>query len=311
VTERNERTPVAHLATFYDNAAEYTSQVAGFVRDGVAAGQQALVAVPMPQLGWLRDELGTRDASIRFGDMAEVGRNPAWIIPYVQDFLDGHTGKYVRFVSEPIWDSRSAAEVREATRHEALINLAFAGAAVSILCPYDTSSLSPAVIADARRTHPLLMTPGSVTPSPAYGGPGDIPASCLAPLTSSAGAIACTYTRDLHAVRELVERAAAAARLPAAKTADLVLAVSEVAANTLRHTHSPGTLEIKRHEHEIVCTLHDSGIIADPLAGLRRPPLNASHGHGLWLTHQLCDLVETRSGAPGTLTRLHMRIPAR
>jgi anti-sigma regulatory factor (Ser/Thr protein kinase) len=304
-------TSLTHLATFYEHAAGYIDQVGGFLRAGVAAGQPALVAVPALQLGWLRDELGTRDGTIRYEDMTEVGRNPAWIIPYIQDFLDRQPGKYVRFVGEPIWRSRSAPEVREATRHEALINLAFTGAGAAILCPYDASSLSPAIIADAQRTHPLLMTPGYAAPSPAYSGPGGIPASCLAPLTSPAGAMACTYTRDLHAVRELVEREARAAQLPAEKVADLMLAVSEVAANTIRHAHSPGTLEITSHEQEIVCTIHDSGIIADPLAGRRRPAADASHGHGLWLVHQLCDLVETHSDASGTTTRLHMRVPAR
>ncbi len=58
--------------------------------------------------------------------MAELGRNPARIIPEVQAFTDKHPGQRVRFVGEPIWPGRSAAEICEATRHEALLNLAFA-----------------------------------------------------------------------------------------------------------------------------------------------------------------------------------------
>lgn len=298
----------AHLALLYDNDAAYVRQVGGFVREGLAAGQPAFVAVPAARSGWLRDELGSAQTAIRFEDMTEAGRNPAWIIPLIQEFFDQHAGERVRYVGEPVWRSRSGPELREATRHEALINLAFATANAAILCPYDTAALRPEVIADARRTHPVLMSNGSAATSPAYTGPGGMPASCLAPLMPFADAMTYTYAGDLSAVRALVETKARTAGLPRAKVIDLMLAVSEVAANTLRHTHAPGTLEITHDEHEIVCTLHDRGVITDPLAGRRRPAEDADSGHGLWLVNQVCDVVELRSDAQGTTIRLHMRI---
>lgn len=118
-----------------------------------------------------------------------------------------------------------------------------------------------------------------------------------------------TYTTDLSPVRALVEAHARAARLPEAKVIDLVLAVSEVAANTLRHAGSPGTLDIWHDDREIICVLHDKGFISDPMAGHQRPGPEATQGHGLWLVRQLCDLVEIRSDETGTTIRLHMGIP--
>ena len=91
---------------------------------------------------------------------------------------------------------------------------------------------------------------------------------------------------------------------------DLVLAVSEAAANTLRYTRSAGTLTIWHDPDEIVCEIHDEGVITDPLAGRRRPAPDARGGHGLWLVHQVCDLVELRSDATGTTIRMHMAIRA-
>jgi hypothetical protein len=76
----------------------------------------------------------------------------------------------VRFIGEPIWAGRRADEILEATRHEALLNLAFAGAPVTIQCPYDTSRLDPEVLADAERTHPELV--GRRPGSGAHGGRG-------------------------------------------------------------------------------------------------------------------------------------------
>ena len=51
-----------------------------------------------------------------------------------------------------------------------------------------------------------------------------------------------TYRSDLSEVRALVLEQARLAGLTEDRANDLVLAVSEVAANTLRHTQAPGTL---------------------------------------------------------------------
>lgn len=117
-----------------------------------------------------------------------------------------------------------------------------------------------------------------------------------------------TYRTDLSQVRARVMRHARDAGLPDSRASDLVLAVSEAAANTLRHTRSSGTLNIWHDASEIVCEIHDSGVITDPLAGRRAPAPDAPGGHGLWLVHQVCDQVELRSDDAGTTIRMHMSI---
>ena len=117
------------------------------------------------------------------------------------------------------------------------------------------------------------------------------------------------YTTDLAAVRAVVYRYAIAAGLPEARAIDLVLAVSEVAANTVRHAKSPGSLKIWYDSEEIVCQIQDEGTIADPLAGRRQPSLEAMGGHGLWIVNQVCDQVEMQSDENGTTIRLHMNLP--
>jgi anti-sigma regulatory factor (Ser/Thr protein kinase) len=124
-----------------------------------------------------------------------------------------------------------------------------------------------------------------------------------------AGAMSYRYTTDLAAVRAVVYRYAMQAGLPESRAIDLVLAVSEVAANTVRHARSPGSLKIWYDTQEIVCQIQDEGTIADPLAGHRRPSLEAGGGHGLWIVNQVCDEVELRSDESGTTIRLHMDLP--
>jgi anti-sigma regulatory factor (Ser/Thr protein kinase) len=118
-----------------------------------------------------------------------------------------------------------------------------------------------------------------------------------------------SYTTDLAAVRAVVQRYASRAGLPEARAIDLVLAVSEVAANTIRHAKSAGCLKIWYDAKEIICQIEDEGTITDQLAGRRRPSLDAQGGHGLWIVHQICDRVEIESDETGTRVRLHMSIP--
>jgi anti-sigma regulatory factor (Ser/Thr protein kinase) len=101
-----------------------------------------------------------------------------------------------------------------------------------------------------------------------------------------------------------VGRHAERAGLDADRSADLVLAAGEIAANTLRHTTAGGTAYVWHNRAEVICQVNDQGRIGDPLAGLRRPP--EASGLGLWVVHQVCDLVELRTGRRGTTVRMHM-----
>jgi anti-sigma regulatory factor (Ser/Thr protein kinase) len=120
-----------------------------------------------------------------------------------------------------------------------------------------------------------------------------------------------TSRSDLAQVRARVLQHAREAGLPDDKATDLMIAVSEVAANTLRHTSSAGTLAIWHDEDEIVCEIRDAGTIADPEAGAHRPPPDASGGHGLWIVREVCDRVELASDKNGTTVRMHMTLPKR
>jgi anti-sigma regulatory factor (Ser/Thr protein kinase) len=114
------------------------------------------------------------------------------------------------------------------------------------------------------------------------------------------------YTTNLSEVRALAEKQARVAGLPDDRVVDFVIAVSEVAGNTVRHAHSLGSMEIWLDDHELVCEIRDKGVIANPLVGGRPPPPGANGGHGLWLVHQVCDRVELHSDESGTVIRMHM-----
>ena len=299
---------LTHLAFFYRDQAEYLARIEAFARDGLANAEPVFVAVPGDKALLVRTRLGGASGQVSYGDMAELGRNPGRLIPALRAFADSRPGHRVRFVSEPVWPGRPAAETREAARHEALINLAFSQTPVSIMCPYDAAGLAPAALLEARFTHPALLQDGQPLASADFAGQGLLPPECDRPLSAPPSfAQALGYDSDLRQVRRLVAEHAGQAGLAPERAADLVLAVSEIAANTLRHTSGDGVLQVWHTEQEILCQVQDRGWITDPLAGQRRRPADEP-GHGLWVVNQVCDLVEVRTGQAGTTVRLHMRL---
>jgi len=297
---------IRHVAWFYRTPAEYLAAIEEFVRAGLASEEPVLVAVPQDQLP--RDWTLPAGSSVTMADMAVVGRNPARVIPLLAAFCTRHHGQRIRYLGEPAWCGRSDAELQEAARHEALLNLAFADAQITIFCPY-SALLPQAVIAEARSTHPSVRTNGSESASPGYLGPTEYLAKLDRLLPVPASAQTLEYARDLRPVRAVVAAVAERAGLPSARCTDLVIAASEVAANTLRHTGAAGTVRLWSTEREVLCQFEDTGVITDPLAGHRRPAGDLPGGQGLWLVNQLCDLTEIRTGDLGTIVRLHMDRP--
>jgi anti-sigma regulatory factor (Ser/Thr protein kinase) len=307
---------LSHLALFYRDQRDYLARIEEFASAGHAAGEPVFIAVPGDKGSLLRDNLG---GPVRYADMADLGRNPARIIPEVREFIDAHPGQRVRYVVEPVWPGRSAAEMCEVARHEALIDLAFAGMAATILCSYDAAGLPPSVVRRAERSHGAERNHGAERSHPAVPGnghlaagrsprPGALPPECDRPLPDPPGAAeTLSYDTNLRPLRSLVAGYAHRAGLPDGRAANLVLAASEIAANTLRHTSAGGTMHIWHTGEEILCQIKDQGWITDPLAGrIRQPP--DERGHGLWVVNQVCDLVELRTGPAGTTVRMHMSI---
>jgi hypothetical protein len=160
-----------HFALLYRDDDEFLAGTVPFIREGVEAGEPALVVVNARKIDLMRTALEGHADAVQFADMADIGLNPARIIPAWRDFVDCHagTGRRFRGIGEPIWAERSPAELVECQRHESLLNVAFAGQpAWSLLCPYDTSALDDAVIAEAHRSHPVVVQGSTQLESPHY-----------------------------------------------------------------------------------------------------------------------------------------------
>jgi anti-sigma regulatory factor (Ser/Thr protein kinase) len=308
VAEQAATNGLRHVVFFYAGPAELGAGLARFVQEGIDRREPVLIAVPHGQPAW-PDWVPRHPALVTVLDMAELGRNPARVIPALRAFADRYHGHRPRMITESVWPGRPAAEVCEAARHEVLVEMALAEVLATVLCPYSTAGLPRSALADAARSHMWQFGQSGVLPNPDFSSEDLWPAGLRDPLPSPpANADTVEYHADLRPVRAMVTAACRRAGLSVMRAADLTLAVSEVAANTLRHTDAGGQVLAWLAGDELLCQISDSGQITDPLAGVLRSPVDQPGGHGLWLVNQVCDLVELRSGEAGTVLRLHMRI---
>jgi anti-sigma regulatory factor (Ser/Thr protein kinase) len=119
-----------------------------------------------------------------------------------------------------------------------------------------------------------------------------------------------TFDRDsFGAVREHVGTIADQAGLAGDRGADLVLAVHEIATNSVRHGGGRGELRVWVDGPRVVCEVRDDGRLGDPSAVSHRPASTDSvGGRGLWIAKQLCDRVHVSSSEAGTVVRLQQRV---
>jgi anti-sigma regulatory factor (Ser/Thr protein kinase) len=303
-----------HETLFYAGDDEFLAGTVPFIEDGLDASEPILVAVGGERIALIKDALDGAGEHVGFLDMHALGRNPARIIPEWQRFLGmaAPDGAPVRGIGEPIWPGRSRAELVECERHESLLNVAFdGGQGWRLLCPYDVERLDDDILAGARRNHPVIAgacgrhASSSYVSANAGSGPfdGELPAprgvverTCVA------------SAEGLSPMREWLACWAADAQMSAGNVQQLVLAVNELASNSVCYGGGAGTVRAWREDSKIVCEVGDDGHLDEPLAGRMQPTAVQSTGRGLWLVNQLCDLVQIRSSREGTSVRVHMGV---
>ena len=88
---------------------------------------------------------------------------------------------------------------------------------------------------------------------------------------------------------------------------EFVLAVHELASNSIVHGGGIGVVRAWQDDGAAVCEVRDRGRFDDPLAGRRPPRPGQLGGWGLWIANVACDLVQIRTGAEGTTVRVRLR----
>jgi transcriptional regulator with XRE-family HTH domain len=163
-----------HRVLLYDSDAEFLASAVPFLLEGIARDDCLLAVTSKRQINVLQAALGDDATHVEFRDSDEWYRTPLDALNSYRFFLNEcleHGARWIRIIGEPVWAGRSDAEVAMWTRYEALLNLSFASSPATIMCPYDTRSVSERILADARHTHPQIAAADEVSASVAYRDP--------------------------------------------------------------------------------------------------------------------------------------------
>jgi anti-sigma regulatory factor (Ser/Thr protein kinase) len=118
----------------------------------------------------------------------------------------------------------------------------------------------------------------------------------------------------LHALREAVLAYAIAAGMTGDRALDVMLALHELAANTVRHGAGSGRLRVQAAARMLHCQVSDVGPASrdsrhrDGTGGVSGP-WPVEEGHGLWLARQAADQLRVTAGPAGSQVTVMFALP--
>jgi anti-sigma regulatory factor (Ser/Thr protein kinase) len=299
----------AHSAFLYDSADDYRDFLVRFIRDGVERGDAIAMAARADRVALIRDALGPDATQVRFQRTEDWQIRPVRSIGVWSRLLRtaATAGRpSARLINEIDFQDQSQSWVRA----ESASNASLAGLNGHLLCPYDRSALPPDLITAARRTHPNLhdghwrrgdefvepRTLLAAVDEPPY--PVDGKPLFEVPVADSVA--------DLRG--HLRNRATAEGWLPPDRVEVLILALSELATNGIRHGGAHRELRVWLNPGAVVCEVTDDGPEPPgPLAGYLPPVPGIVGGMGLWLVGQICDALSVTTSDGVTRARFALR----
>ena len=220
-----------------------------------------------------------------------------------RELIEGGASR-LRVVGEPPFGPSPASRVPW-TRYEAIVSRVFRRLPIRFLCLYDLRTLPEQVVGDAYRTHPTVWEADRRQASPGYVEPEVLLRQLREPDLAVVGdpSLRLAIGPEPNGWRRQVAAALTSLALPAGRAEEFLIAVSEVAANALRHGGGRARLALWVMADRAVCEVRDRGHgMDDPFAGYLPPGGEEAPGMGLWVARQLSDDLTIRSGPGGGTT---------
>jgi len=172
---KNPHPLLEHQALLYASGGEFLAAALPFIDDGVADQEPVLVVTSTRNIRLLR--AATDTTAVVFRRASTWYRSPPAALAGYQRFVNSQLDSghhWVRIIGEPIWSERAPGEVRAWTRYEALLTVAFADMAATIVCPYDLREVPPNICAQTALTHPFTRTGTEVVRNNRFDGAADL-----------------------------------------------------------------------------------------------------------------------------------------
>lgn len=297
VSFRHEALPYAGVEKFLPSAVDV-------VREGLENDERTVVLAAADKLHDLQDALGPDGGEVTFVASDQHARNPARVTMILDNFRGGSSERHSRGINDST-PGRSASARAETAFSDHLLNaVALRSWDMSLICLFDTSALDDGGHRAIRQGHGVVRgSAGNLDFEPDLA--SRLYAEPLDPAPPSASRLVVDAT-GLGGARTFVRDRVAAYGLAADRVDDLVLAVNEIVTNSLRHGGGTAQLAVWNEDGAAVCEVRDDGHLEDPLTGRFAPAPSSASGRGVWMAHNLCDLVLLRSSPAGTVVRLQV-----
>jgi anti-sigma regulatory factor (Ser/Thr protein kinase) len=300
-----------HQALLYASTEQFLATAMPFVTAGLRNGDAIVAVTTDRNAALLRERLGVDATSVSFVAASGWYDAPGRALAAYYELVDEMTSRhgYLRVVADAAWNAADPLEISGWTRYESMVNVAFASSPTWIVCAYDQSALPAAVVEGARLTHPELTVGAGREPNVGYTHPEAYYAQHNEPLPPPPedGVERLDFFADPSVVRHVVADRSVRLGVPLHRLHDLLICVNEAVTNAIRHGAGHGQVHLWAAGDWVVCDVTDPGTAHDRFLGYLRSDARADHGHGLWIARQLCDLMEIRTGGPGTTVRLYFR----
>lgn len=308
-TRRAAAVRLQHAAGFFATPEDLVEQALPIVAGAVERREPVALAVRPATERTLRAALGAPAGVVTLVRPTEPGAESGQTI----------AAQRARELRELVAESGSAVVVTEHdtgldgddggfwTELDAAVNVAMADLPVSLTCFFPELPLHQQILEGARFNHRHLLVGGELRHNPDHRCPRDVlgvrPAS--APVLLGPPDLQVTFSAwQLHEVRAAVEEAVLAVDYGVSRAEDVVLAVNEVATNAVEHGTREAMLLVWTSRGGVVCEIHDTGTLRDPLPGLKAPHPSEPRGRGVWIARQLCDVLHVWADDDGTHVRL-------
>jgi anti-sigma regulatory factor (Ser/Thr protein kinase) len=293
-----------HNAFIYASQDEYVARSVTFLKEGLDAGEGAIVAHTRPGLAAMREALGSDAKAVRFVDVSSTYTRPArTLAAYHEVFADElQRTPSLRAVAD-VQFGRDPREWDLWMGYEAVINRSFDHLPVWVLCTYNGDRLTEPILEGVWRTHPQVVADDAWNTSEHYEDPDELLRRITPEPTPISDLRSIGFGRDTEEFRERLARALVDEQVSEAKVLDMLLAATEVAENAIEYGGGVEDVRVGRAEGRFVCEVIDRGKgFDDPAAGYLAPRKGV--GRGLWVARQLTWRIEFFRSAQGFTTRI-------
>jgi anti-sigma regulatory factor (Ser/Thr protein kinase) len=301
---RANSTALRHNALVYESQDDYVACAVPFLKEGIEAGEGAVVAHTKPGLAVMREALGPDGAHVTFVDVSSAYTRPArTLAAYHKVFAEQlRRAPSLRVVAD-VQFGLDPGEWDLWTAYEAVFNLSFGHLPAWILCSYTLSGTPDPILEGVWQTHPEVVEGNTWRTSDHYEDPDHLlrrvsPEPELLPELRS-----IPFGRDTEEFREHLAHELVAERVPEARVIDMLLAGGELAGNAIEHGGGVEEVRVGRAEGRFVCEIVDRGDgFDDPAAGYLAP--REGVGSGLWVARQLTWRLEFFRSPRGFTARI-------